>query len=117
MHELGRVMRVISDSLGKAKGKKVARVQVKVRSPGLDEEEFKSLFEANTKNTPLEGARVELVKGKQGYTCKACKKSEEGLPLVPIRCNYCGNPDITKKPDFEIMELETLKPPERRPPK
>ena len=107
MHELGRAKAVLAEALAKSGGRKITSLSVRLTPSHGEEdaEEFRFLFEAEAKGTGAEGAGLEIVFVKSGYSCNACGNKEE-LSFDPVRCSKCGSPDLETKHSHEITKLE-----------
>jgi hydrogenase nickel incorporation protein HypA/HybF len=109
MHELGITRSIVSIVAERAGGQKVLRVTVEVgRLSGLLPESIRFCFDICAKDTPLEGALLQIVEVEGRGLCSAC--GAEPVLTAPLgRCPVCQAPtlSVVAGTELKIKEMET----------
>ena len=102
MHELAIADSIVRIASAHAKGRRVARVELKVgwlRQVVPSALEFS--FALVAEGTELEGAQLAMEVVPAGGRCRACG-FDGPLPALPLRCTRCGGFDV------EVLRGEEL---------
>jgi len=112
MHELSIASALVDIVLRHAGGRRVTAVEVKVgrlRQVVPDALEF--AFELVARETPLEGARLELQDVPVTVRCRACD-AESQVDGFPFACAVCGELDVevTTGDELSVEAIEVDEP-------
>jgi hydrogenase nickel incorporation protein HypA/HybF len=108
MHELSIAESVVEIASRHARGRRVARVELKVghlRQVVPSALEF--AFELVAQGTPVEGARLRMEEVAAAGDCRTCG-AETPLPEFPLACRRCGGFDVevTRGEELLVDSLE-----------
>jgi hydrogenase nickel incorporation protein HypA/HybF len=107
VHELAITQSLVSTVAERVGHSKVRRVRLVVgRLSGVVPDAVMFCFDVCTKDTPLEGARLEIDEVAARARCRECHREsviEDPIPLCP-----CGSPDIAllSGQELRIQEVE-----------
>jgi hydrogenase nickel incorporation protein HypA/HybF len=94
MHELAIADSVVRIASAHAKGRKVARVELKVgRLRQVVPASLEFAFGLLAEGTELEGAELAMEVVPAGGRCRTCG-FDGPLPQLPLRCERCGGFDV-----------------------
>lgn len=108
MHELSITQSIIDLCLQHAGGQRVRSLQVEIgRLSSLVPEAIEFCFEACSRGTPLEGARLAITRIPGRGTCLECG-AETDLEELFAGCSRCGGYriDITAGQEMRVTEIE-----------
>jgi hydrogenase nickel incorporation protein HypA/HybF len=108
MHELSIAESVVEIADRHARGRSVAKVELKVghlRQVVPSALEF--AFELVSEGTAVEGAEVEMHEVPAAGTCRTCG-SHTALPVFPLSCEHCGGfeVEVTQGEELSVEWLE-----------
>jgi hydrogenase nickel incorporation protein HypA/HybF len=102
MHELGITRNIAAIVLDAAKGKRVTRVVLEVgKLGGVMADAIAFCFDVVTKETPLEGAKLDIVHVDGAARCRACA-AEFPVENLFTPC-ACGSRDVAVVRGEELM--------------
>ncbi|MEW6353784.1 MAG: hydrogenase maturation nickel metallochaperone HypA [Pseudomonadota bacterium] len=105
MHELSITRNVVAIVSEHARARKILRVTLEVgKLSAVMPEAIRFCFEACTRDTPLEGARLEIVEIPGSATCRDCG-AEFALYDLVARC-ACGGVNLAWRGGDELMIKE-----------
>jgi len=108
MHELGITRNVVSIVSEHAQGQKVLRVALEVgQLSGMLTDAIRFCFDICAKDTPLEGATLQIIDVEGRGLCDAC--GAEPVMTMPLgRCPMCSEPRlrIVAGTELKIKEME-----------
>jgi hydrogenase nickel incorporation protein HypA/HybF len=109
VHELGiatQIVSVVTRVKDENKASRVGEVTVEIgRLAGIDRSSLEFCFEAITKGTALEGARLKIEEIKPVGECRQCGKKYEVRP-DDFRCPECGSSDFDMRTGSEVSIRE-----------
>ncbi|UCD11250.1 MAG: hydrogenase maturation nickel metallochaperone HypA [Nitrospinaceae bacterium] len=107
MHELGITENIVAIVRDHARGQPVTRVSVEIgRLAAVSAEALHFCFDACTRGTELENARLEIIDVPGARTCRDCGR-ETNADHLPAPCP-CGswNTLTTRGMDLRVKEME-----------
>lgn len=111
MHELGvatQIMDLVTRVMDENSARKVGEITVEVGTLScLDPDSLKFCFQAITKGTRLETARLKIEEIKPRARCRTCNEEYE-VRWDDFRCRSCGSSefDILVGNEISVKELE-----------
>lgn len=111
MHELGITRNIVSIVSDAARGETVRRITLEIgKHSGVMASAIEFCFDAVTKGTPLEGAKLEILEIEGAGKCSSCG-AEFAMPTLFTPCP-CGSRQSVRLRGEELkiktMELETV---------
>jgi hydrogenase nickel incorporation protein HypA/HybF len=113
MHEMGIAMQIVEIAAAsipaEMAGSRVATVNLKVgKLSAIVPDSLRFCFEAVSRDTALEGARLHIMEVPVRAACNACRK-EWTIEQPAFKCPVCDSGDITlltgRELDIESIEL------------
>lgn len=107
MHELSITRNVVAIVSEHARARKVLRVTLEVgKLSAIMPEAIRFCFEACTKDTPLEGARLEILEIPGSATCREC--GAEFALYEPVAHCVCGSVNLAwcGGDELKVKEME-----------
>ncbi|MBI1913101.1 MAG: hydrogenase maturation nickel metallochaperone HypA [Deltaproteobacteria bacterium] len=111
MHEMSitkSMLEIIKDEMDKSKVSQLRSVRIKVGElTAVEPDALRFCFEASTKNTPLEGASLEIEEVPLKGKCRRCGNKFR-IEAFVSRCPECGGADIEKisGTELDIVSIE-----------
>ncbi len=111
MHELGvatQIAELVTRVMEDNSARKAGEVTVEIGTLScIDPDSLTFCFEAITKGTRLENARLKMVEIKPRARCRACSQEYE-VRLDDFRCKACGSSefDVLVGSDISVKEVE-----------
>ncbi|MEZ4598274.1 MAG: hydrogenase maturation nickel metallochaperone HypA [Syntrophotaleaceae bacterium] len=108
MHELSITQNIIDIGRNYAEGKRVLAVTVEIgRLSGVIPESVEFCFEACSKGTPMEGARLAIISIPGQARCRTCGK-EQQVGSYYEACSACGDfgLEILAGTELRVKQLE-----------
>jgi hydrogenase nickel incorporation protein HypA/HybF len=107
MHELSIAQAVADVALRHARGRRVAKVEVRVgHLRQVVPAALGFAFELVATGTALEGAELELIEVEAGGRCRSCG-ADGAFPAFPLQCQACGSWDVEVARGEELL-VESL---------
>jgi hydrogenase nickel incorporation protein HypA/HybF len=107
VHEFGLCQSILTAVEGRAAGRRVTGVRVRIGSlHRVFEDAFDQAFSFVAEGTVADGAEIDLVVVPVRMTCRACGHVSESQDLV-IGCEACGATDLDRQGGDELI-LESL---------
>jgi hydrogenase nickel incorporation protein HypA/HybF len=112
MHELSiadALVQHVSEALAGSPPCRVTRVRLRIGElSGVAAEPLAFCFEVVTRDTPLEGATLEIESVPVAIRCDACGQVAELPEAPPFRCPRCDQPSsaIVRGKELEIESIE-----------
>jgi hydrogenase nickel incorporation protein HypA/HybF len=112
MHELGIAQSLLDAAIEHLRSSRLSRVAgLTVRVGELSTVDPGSLafcFEELARQTPADGARIDVVRVPARFRCRACGLSYEGSPMQAGSCAECGAAEVELigGVELELVELQ-----------
>lgn len=111
MHEMSitkSMIEIIKDEMDKSKVSQLRSVRIKVGElTAVEPDALRFCFEASTKNTPMEGASLEIEEVPLRGKCRRCGNKFR-IEAFVSRCPECSGADIDKisGTELDIVSIE-----------
>lgn len=113
MHEMAiakGILKIVNAEMKKAGRKRLKSLKVRVGEVlAVDHRSLIFAFDACVKDTPLEGAKLDIEDAPITGVCSGCKK-EFVAELFPNACPECGVSQIeyTRGDELDVVSMETF---------
>lgn len=111
MHELSiaqEIIGIIQENLPKGNGHAVKSVKLKIgKLTNILPDSLEFCFDALIRSTPLDGAKLEIVRIPVSVNCQQCHTEHE-IEGIAFACPSCGSSNIkmTAGDELQVSEIE-----------